>query len=92
MKEFNIIENMLKIFHSQCSVRSKWILSSSQFIKLANFQGMTSQKITRNDYHLIFIKVMRLRVNQNQMSFEDFIEGMEYIASQIVGFTKEDKL
>ena len=92
MKEFNIIEKMLKIFHSQCSVRSKWILSSSQFIKLANFQGMTNQKITRNDYHLIFIKIMRSRLNQNQMSFEDFIDAMEYIASQIVGYTKENKI
>jgi hypothetical protein len=92
MKEFNIIEKMLKIFHSQCSVRSKWILSSSQFIKLANFQGVTNQKITRSDYHLIFIKIMRSRLNQNQMSFEDFIDAMEYIASQIVGYTKEDKL
>jgi hypothetical protein len=26
------------------------------------------------------------------MSFEDFIDAMEYIANQIVGFTKEDKL
>ena len=83
---------MLRIFHSQCSIRSKWILTSSQFVKLANFQGMTNQKVTRNDYHLTFIKIMRTRFNQNQMSFEDFIDAMEYIANQIVGFTKEDKL
>ena len=84
----NIIENMLKIFHSQCSIRSKWILTSSQFTKLANFAGMTSAKVAKQDYHLIFIKIMRTRANQNQMTFEDFIDAMEYIVQQIVGYTK----
>lgn len=83
---------MLRIFHSQCSIRSKWVLTSSQFCKLAHFPGMTSAKVTRQDYHLIFIKVMRSRQNQNQMEFEDFIEAMEYIVQQVVGYTKEDKL
>ena len=88
----NIIENMLRIFHSQCSIRSKWVLTSSQFTKLANFTGMTSEKVTKQDYHLIFIKIMRTRPNQNQMAFEDFIDAMEYIVQKIVGFDKEDKL
>ena len=47
---------------------------------------MTSDKITRNDYHLIFIKIMRTRFNQNQMNFEDFIDAMEYLVKQLVGF------
>lgn len=47
---------------------------------------MTSEKITRNDYHLIFIKIMRTRFNQNQMNFEDFIDAMEYLAKQLVGY------
>jgi len=88
----NIIENMLKIFHSQCSVRSKGVLTSSQFTKLANFTGMTNDKITKNDYHLIFIKIMRNKFNQNQMEFEDFIDALEYIVKEIVGYTKENKL
>ena len=88
----NMIENMLKIFHSQCSIRSKWILTSSQFTKLANFAGMTSQKITKQDYHLVFIKIMREKTNQNQMAFEDFIDAMEYIVQQIVGYDKDNKL
>ena len=87
-----MIENMLKIFHSQCSIRSKWILTSSQFTKLANFAGMTSQKITKQDYHLVFIKIMREKTNQNQMAFEDFIDAMEYIVQQIVGYDKDNKL
>lgn len=83
---------MLSIFHSQCSIRSKWVLTSSQFTKLANFPGMTSPKVTKNDYHLIFIKIMRNKTNPNQMSFEDFIEAMEHIVNQILGYTKENKL
>lgn len=82
----NIIENMLRIFHSYCGVRSKEVLTASQFTKLSNLSGMTSDKITRNDYHLIFIKIMRTRFNQNQMNFEDFIDAMEYLVKQIVGF------
>lgn len=77
--EMKIIEDMLKIFHSQCSIRSKWIITSSQFTKLANFDGMTNEKILKTDYHLIFIKIMRNKVNPNQMCFEDFIEALEYI-------------
>jgi hypothetical protein len=65
----NVIENMLRIFHSQCSIRSKWVLTSSQFGKLASFAGMTSSKVAKQDYHLIFIKVMRNKANHNQMTF-----------------------
>ncbi len=35
---------------------------------------------------------MRSRYNQNQMTFEDFIDAMEYLVQQLVGFTKENKL
>jgi hypothetical protein len=49
--------------------------------------GMTNEKITKNDYHLIFIKIMRGRFNQNQMEFEDFINALEYIVKEIVGYT-----
>ena len=87
----NLIETMLKIFHSKCGVRSNAFLTSSQFTKLAQLDGMTDDKITKNDYHLIFIKIMRERFNSNQMAFEDFIEAMEYIVKQIRGFTKENK-
>lgn len=58
---------MLKLFHSQCSIRSKWVLTSTQFTKLSQLTGMTSEKITKNDYHLIFIKIMRNKFNPNQM-------------------------
>jgi hypothetical protein len=73
IREMNIVENMLKVFHSQCSIRSKWVLTSSQFTKLSLLTGMTNEKITKNDYHLIFIKIMREKLNPNQMTFEDFI-------------------
>lgn len=92
IKEMNIIENMLSIFHSYCGVRSKEVLTASQFTKLSLLPGMTSEKITRNDYHLIFIKIMRSRYNQNQMTFEDFIDAMEYLVKQLIGYTEEDKL
>jgi DNA repair protein RadC len=88
----NIVENMLRIFHSYCGVRSKEVLTSSQFTKLSLLPGMTSEKITRNDYHLVFIKIMRSRWNQNQMNFEDFIDALEYLVKQLIGFTEEDKL
>jgi len=65
----NIIENMLKVFHSQCSIRTKWVLTSSQFTKLSQLTGMTNQKLTKNDYHLIFIKIMRQKLNPIQMEF-----------------------
>ena len=87
-----LIEDMLKIFHSQCSIRSKWILTASQFTKLASFPGMTSQKILKTDYHLIFIKIMRNKMNPNQMTFEDFIEAMEYIVKEIVGYNADTKM
>ena len=67
IKEMNIIENILKIFHSQCSIRSKWVLTASQFSKLSRLNGMTNEKINKNDYHLIFIKIMRNKPNPNQM-------------------------
>jgi len=79
MQSMNLIENMLKIFHCYCGVRSKEIITSSQFIKLSNLSGMTNEKITKNDYHLFFIKIMRDKYNQNQMTFEDFIEAMEHV-------------
>ena len=88
----NIIDNMLNIFHSYCGVRNKEVLSASQFTKLSLLPGMTSEKVTRNDYHLIFIKIMRSRFNQNQMNFEDFIDAMEYLVQQLVGYTEDDKL
>lgn len=65
----NIIENILKLFHSQCSIRSKWVLTASQFSKLARLDGMTSDKISKNDYHLIFIKIMRNKPNPIHMEF-----------------------
>lgn len=88
----NIIENMLNIFHSYCGIRNKEVLTASQFSKLSLLPGMTSEKITRNDYHLIFIKIMRSRFNQNQMNFEDFIDAMEYLVQQLVGYNEENKL
>ena len=65
----NLIENMLKIFHSYCGIRSKEVLTASQFAKLSNLGGMTNEKITKYDYNLIFIKIMRNKFNQNQMTF-----------------------
>ena len=65
----NVIENMLQVFHSQCGIRSKSVLTSSKFSKLAKLNGMTNEKITKNDYHLIFIKIMRDKVNPNLMEF-----------------------
>jgi len=35
---------------------------------------------------------MRGKVNCNQMSFEDFIDAMEYIVKQVVGYDKDTKL
>ena len=37
IKEMNIFENMLRVFHSQCSIRTKSVLTASQFTKLAQF-------------------------------------------------------
>ena len=87
----NIFENMLRVFHSQCSIRTKGVLTASQFAKLAHFEGMTSDKITKNDYHLIFIRVMRDKFNHNQMTFEDFIDAIEYIVKEIVGYESHSK-
>jgi hypothetical protein len=42
LKDMNIIENILKLFHSQCSIRSKWVLTASQFTKLSRLNGMTN--------------------------------------------------
>lgn len=76
IREMNVIENMLRLFHSLCSIRTKSVLTASQFGKLASFTGMTSEKITKNDYHLVFIRIMRSRANPNQMAFEDFIDAL----------------
>ena len=35
---------------------------------------------------------MRTRFNQNQMNFEDFIDAMEYLVKQLVGYGQQDKL
>ena len=31
-------------------------------------------------------------MNTNQMAFEDFIDAMEYIVQQVVGYDKDNKL
>lgn len=53
---------------------------------------MTNERITKNDYHLVFIKIMRNKPNPGQMEFEDFIEAIEYIIKEVVGYTKQNKL
>lgn len=53
---------------------------------------MTGEKLQKSDYHLVFIKIMREKENPNQMEFEHFIEAMEYIVREVVGYTKENKL
>lgn len=65
----NIFANMLKIFHYLGGVKTKATITASQFSKLAKFQGMTSDKITKNDYHLVFVKIMRNRFNPGAMDF-----------------------
>ena len=35
---------------------------------------------------------MREKFNPNQMEFDAFIEALEYIVGEVVGFTKENKL
>lgn len=72
----NIFENMLKIFHHLGGIKTKATLTASQFTKLSKYSGMTNEKLTKNDYHLIFIKIMRNRFNPNAMDFEGYIEAL----------------
>lgn len=65
----NIFEDILKIFHNLTGIKTKRTITASQFNKLSRFSGMTNEKITRNDYHLIFIKIMRTSFNPTQMDF-----------------------
>jgi hypothetical protein len=65
----NIFEDMLKIFHHLTGIKTKRVITASQFGKLSRFAGMTNEKITKNDYHLIFIKIMRTSFNPTQMDF-----------------------
>ena len=59
LEQMKLIENILTLFLSQCSIKSKLFLNSSQFCKLARLNGMTSEKLRKTDYHLVFIKIMR---------------------------------
>lgn len=84
----DIFTNMLKIFHHVAGFKTKATITASQFSKLAKYSGMTSDKITKNDYHLIFVKIMRTRFNPNAMDFEGMIEALEYIVNQITPYTE----
>ena len=64
---------MLKIFHHLGGIKTKATITASQFSKLAKFSGMTDEKVTKNDYHLIFVKIMRNKFNPNAMDFEGLI-------------------
>jgi hypothetical protein len=64
---------MLKIFHYLGGIKTKATITASQFIKLSKFQGMTDSSVTKNDYHLIFVKIMRNRLNTHSMDFEAMI-------------------
>ena len=72
----NIFANMLKIFHYLGGVKTKATITATQFTKLSKFQGMTDEKLNKNDYHLIFVKIMRTRYNTLAMDFEAFIEAL----------------
>jgi hypothetical protein len=87
----NIFEDMLKIFHYLTGVKTKRVITASQFGKLSKYSGMTNEKITKNDYHLIFIKIMRTSFNPTQMDFEGFIQALEYIVKEIHGYDKDTK-
>jgi hypothetical protein len=65
----NIFSNMLKIFHYLGGIKTKSTITASQFIKLSKFAGMTDSNVTKNDYHLIFVKIMRNRLNTHSMDF-----------------------
>ena len=83
---------MLTLFLSQCGIKTKHVLTSSQFCKFARLGGMTGEKLGKNDYHLVFIRAMRGQPNPTLMEFPQFIEAMEYVVQQVAGYSKETKL
>ncbi|MBS1890054.1 MAG: hypothetical protein JST59_02075 [Actinobacteria bacterium] len=91
LADMNIFEDMLKIFHHLTGIKTKRVITASQFGKLSRFAGMTNERITKNDYHLIFIKIMRTSFNPTQMDFEGLIHALEYIVKEIHGYTVDTK-
>ena len=76
LKQMSIFEEMLKIFHTLTGIKTKRTITASQFTKLSRYSGMTNEKITKNDYHLVFIKIMRTSFNPTQMDFEGLIAAL----------------
>lgn len=64
-----IFTDILKIYGQLSGSRFTDALTASKFSKLALYSGMENEKTTKNDYNLIFTKILRNSGDQRNMDF-----------------------
>ncbi|EGR33199.1 tubulin tyrosine ligase-like member 11, putative [Ichthyophthirius multifiliis] len=82
INQMDIFIKMLKIYGKLSGFQFR-ILTASRFSKLSNFQGMMNQIVTKNDYDIIYKKIMRNQFEQTQMGFFEFVKALEYLTSKL---------
>ena len=88
----DIFKLMLEIYGKLSGSKFKNSISAGKFIKLANLEGMTNEKINKTSYDLIFTKALRDSSDCKNMDFFMFIEVIEVLASKLcLEFEENDK-
>ena len=83
---------MLEIYGKLSGSKFKNSITAGKFIKLANLEGMTNEKINKTSYDLIFTKALRDSSDCKNMDFFMFIEVFEVLASKLcLEFEENDK-
>ncbi|KAL4508036.1 hypothetical protein ABPG72_021409 [Tetrahymena utriculariae] len=92
-KIMDIFSDILKIYGKLSGFKFNSALTSSKFSKLATYQGMQNDKVIKNDYDLIFKKILQNSQEQT-MSFYDFIRSIEILAQRLnpQNFDPQNKL
>lgn len=61
--EKDLVNKMLRIYEYLSGYKFRETLTASQFLKLAAFPGMTTEKFIKTDYDLLFRKLLLKEFN-----------------------------
>jgi len=78
-----VFTDILKVYGKLSGCRFTDALTASKFCKLAMYSGMENEKITKNDYNLIFTKILRNSADQRNMDFYEFIKAFEVLSARL---------
>lgn len=90
--EKDIFGTIVEIFGKLGGYKFKSTINASRFKKLAGLAGMTNQAFTKNDYDLLWTKMLRNNYDNKNMDFYDFIRTYEELAKRLIPeFSVQDK-